>query len=78
MLRKLMALGLFLGMAGLAACEPRDEPAFEDDFRFEEAPPATPAPAPIDTPMDPMMDPMAPDTPVVDTLPQQPEATPQP
>jgi hypothetical protein len=64
MLRKLMALGLFVGMAGIAACEPREEPAFEDDFRFEEAPPATPAPAP----MDPMTDPMAPDTLHHDTL----------
>jgi hypothetical protein len=54
MLRKLMAFGLFIGMAGVAACEPREEPAFDDDFRFEEAPPATPAPAPIDTPMEPM------------------------
>jgi hypothetical protein len=71
MTKKLMALGLLAGMMGLAACEPRDEPAFEDDFRFEEAPPATPAPAPIDTPMDPMTDPMAPDTLRVDT-PQQP------
>jgi hypothetical protein len=49
MLRKLMALGLFIGMAGVAACEPREEPAFDDDFQFEEAPPATPAPAPMDT-----------------------------
>jgi hypothetical protein len=71
MTRKLIALGVFAGMMGLAACEPRDEPAFEDDFRFEEPPPATPAPAPIDTPMDPMMDPMAPDTLPQDT-PQQP------
>jgi hypothetical protein len=62
MTRKLIAAGLFVGMMGVAACEPRDEPAFEDDFRFEEAPPATPAPAVIDTPRDPMMDPMAPDT----------------
>jgi hypothetical protein len=54
MLRKLMALGLFIGMAGVAACEPREEPAFDDDFQFEEAPPATPAPTPIDTPMEPM------------------------
>jgi hypothetical protein len=65
---KLIALGLFAGLVGIAACEPRDEPAFEDDFRFEEPPPATPAPAPIDTPMDPMMDPMAPDTLPRDTI----------
>jgi hypothetical protein len=62
MTRKLIALSLFAGVMGLAACEPRDEPAFEDDFRFEEPPPATPAPGRIDTPRDPMMDPMAPDT----------------
>lgn len=68
MRRKLIALGLFAGLVGIAACEPRDEPAFEDDFRFEEPPPATPVPAPIDTPRDPMMDPMAPDTLPRDTL----------
>jgi hypothetical protein len=79
--RKLMTLGLFVGMAGLVACEPRDEPAFDDDFQFEEAPPAMPAPAPLDTPMDPMMDP-ARDTldPMQDTLmdPTQPGTPPPP
>lgn len=67
MTRKLIAVALFLGMAGIAACEPRDEPAFEDDFEFEEAPPATPAPAPMDTPM--TMDTLPMDTLPVDTLP---------
>lgn len=57
MIRKLLALCVFVGVAGIAACEPRDEPAFDDDFQFEEAPPATPAPPPVDTPMDPAMDP---------------------
>lgn len=63
MMKKLMALGLLVGMAGIAACEPRDEPAFDDDFQFEEPPPATPAPAPADTPMDPMTDPTMPEDP---------------
>lgn len=69
-----MAIGLFVGVAGLAACEPQDEPAFDDDFQFEEAPPATPAPAPVDTPMDPArdpaMDPAQRDTLDVETPPQ--------
>lgn len=56
MTRKLMTLGLFVGMVGLVACEREPEPAFDDDFQFQETPPATPAPAPIDTPMDPMQD----------------------
>jgi hypothetical protein len=62
MTKKLMAMGILVGMAGLVACEPRDEPAFDDDFQFEDAPPATPAPAPME-PMDPMMhDTLHPDT----------------
>jgi hypothetical protein len=73
MMKKLMALGLLVGVAGLAACEPREEPAFEDDFRFEEAPPATSAPVPIDTPMDPLApDTLHMDTLHTDTLPPQP------
>lgn len=69
MTKKLMAVGILIGMTGLVACEPRDEPAFDDDFQFEDAPPATPAPTRIDTPMDTMMFPMDtlhPDSPRVD------------
>jgi hypothetical protein len=69
MTKKLMAMGILVGMAGLVACEPQDEPEFDDDFQFEEAPPATPAPAPLDTPMDTMMmgpDTLNPDSPRVD------------
>lgn len=54
--RNLLTLGLLVGMAGLVACETEEEPAFDDDFQFEEAPPVTPAPPPIDTPMDTMRD----------------------
>ncbi len=74
MTRKLMTLGIMVAIAGAAACEPRDEPVFEDDFRFEEPPPATPAPAPADTPRDPAMDPMAPPPPP-DTPQQQQQPT---
>jgi hypothetical protein len=74
-MKKLIALGIIVGLAGIAACEPRDEPAFDDDFQFQEPPPATPAPAPVDTPMDPMMDPTM-DPTMQDTLHQQPGTPP--
>jgi hypothetical protein len=77
MFRKLLTVGAAALL--LTACpQPQEDPAFDNDFRFEDPPPATPMPpAQRDPAMDPMMHPdspavMHPDSPHVQQPGMQP------
>lgn len=68
MSKKLLVLGMFLG---LAACAGDNDAEMEEGAETEEVVPATPAPAPMDTMMmDTMMSDtmMGPDTMMADTM----------